>query len=39
MVMWYNTPSFVDGAHKGTSPIKLVCPNDVGDKMTPFSYI
>jgi len=39
MVMWYNTSSFVDGAHKCMSPIELVCPNGVGDKMTPFSYI
>lgn len=39
MVMWYNTSSFVDGAHKGKSPVELVCPDGVGDKMTPFSYI
>jgi len=39
MVMWYNTSSFVDGAHKGMSPIELVCPNGVGDVMTPFKYI
>ncbi|NCS91183.1 MAG: hypothetical protein GW779_02005 [Candidatus Altiarchaeum hamiconexum] len=39
MVMGYNTSSFVDGAHKNKSPIELVCPIGVGDKMTPFSYI
>ncbi len=39
MVMWYNTSVFVDGAHKGKSPIELVCPAGVGDKITPFSYI
>ncbi|CEG12564.1 hypothetical protein MSIBF_A2470006 [groundwater metagenome] len=39
MVMWYNTSVFVDGAHRGKSPIELVCPAGVGDKITPFSYI
>lgn len=39
MMMWYNTSSFVDGAHKDKSPMELVCPAGVGDKMTPFSYI
>lgn len=39
MVMWYNTSVFVDGAHKNKSPIELVCPTGVGDKITPFSYI
>lgn len=39
MVMWHNTSSFVDGAHKDKSPMELVCPAGVGGKMTPFSYI
>jgi len=33
MVMWYNTSSFVDGAHKDKSPMELVCHAGVGGKM------
>lgn len=39
-VMYYNCSCFVDGKHKGKSPIELVCPTGAGtENMTPFYYV
>jgi len=38
--MYYNCSCFVDGKHKGKSPLELVCPSGVGaENMTPFYYV